>query len=122
MSVCSRLERAAAAVDLLSAVAPRDIFAAIEQHAAYLRGEGPRPPDPPCRPWFDPAEWTRRLRTSRCLADQVHGALGDREYLPDMDAKERRYLDGLLQAFTVFAESQTQALSAGVELLAEGPP
>jgi hypothetical protein len=103
-------------------VAPRDIFAEIEQHAAYWRGEGPRPPDPPCPPGFDPAEWSSRLRISRCLADRVYGTLGDGEYLPDMDDEERRYLAGLMRAFAVFVEGQTQALSAEVEALVEGSP
>jgi hypothetical protein len=52
----------------------------------------------------------------------VHGTLGDGEYLPDVDEKERHYLDGLVQAFAVFVEGQTQSLSPGVEPLAEGPP
>jgi hypothetical protein len=106
----------------LSAVAPGDIFAEIEQHPANWRGEGPRRPHPPCPPWFNPTEWASRLRISRCLADRVHGALGDSEYLPDMEEVEWRYLEGLLRTFAVFVEGQTHALPIGVEPLAEGPP
>jgi hypothetical protein len=39
-----------------------------------------------------------------------------------MDEEERRYVDGLLRAFAVSVEGQTQALSTGVESLGEGSP
>jgi hypothetical protein len=74
-----------------------------EQHAAYLRGEASRPPDPPCPPWFDPAEWESRMRVGRCIDYRLTGGLGPAEYLPDMSEEERRELDGFTEALAAFA-------------------
>lgn len=74
-----------------------DVIAKMERHHAYLSGEGPRPPDPPCPPWFDPATWARRMRIGRCLDYRFTGELSEGEYLPDMDDEERCHVDGLLR-------------------------
>jgi hypothetical protein len=94
-----RLERQAAAVQARLSE-PRDLFAEIEQGVAYLRGEGPRPPDPPCPAWFDPQQWASRLRQSSCLEERMRGALAADEYLPGMDEAERAYVDDLFHLLT----------------------
>jgi hypothetical protein len=78
----------------------------IEQRLAYLRGEGPRPPDPPCPSWFAPHDWASRMRVSRCSEGRLAGVLQPGQYLPDMDEEECRYVDGLAAAFAVFLHSQ----------------
>lgn len=65
----------------------------------YRAGDGE---DPPCPPWFNPAEWAARMRISRCSGDRVTGALRHDEYLPGMGEEERRYVDGLSQVFDEF--------------------
>jgi hypothetical protein len=80
-----------------------------EQRAAYLRGEGPRPPDPPCPAWFDPAEWESRMRFGRCLDYRMTGKLGAGEYLPEMTEKERREIDGFTEALAAFARDLENA-------------
>jgi hypothetical protein len=80
----------------------------IDRQAAYLCGQGPRPPDPPCPSWFDPAEWASRMRIGRCLDYRWTGELGPGEYLPDMTEEERRYVD-----------SHTPLIVGGVTSLAE---
>src|SRR5262249_14691154 len=93
-----RLERRATGGGPAEAVGP-DLFARIRQQAAYLAGEGPRPSDPLCSPWFDRAEWASRLRIGRCLDERFRGRLQPGEYLADMDAEERRYVDGVAGVF-----------------------
>ena len=96
-----RLERAA--VVRRTVVPPRDLSAEIEQGLAYLCGERPPPPNRPCPPWFDPAEWASRQRVGHCLVARASGELAADTYLPGRDAAERNYLDGLTEAVAVFA-------------------
>jgi hypothetical protein len=77
-----------------------------ELRSAYLRGEGPRPPDPPCPRWFDPAEWASRMRIGRCIEYRCAGELRGDEYLPDMNLEEREYVDGLVGAFDEFVKDR----------------
>lgn len=101
-----RLERQAAVVNERTSQR-RDLFAEIEQGVAYLRGEGPRPPDPPCPPWIDPQRWASRMRQARCLEERIRGALPAGEYLADMDEEEKVYVDGL---FHLLITSTTEPL------------
>jgi hypothetical protein len=87
----------------------RDLFPAIKKGRAWLRGEGLRPPDPPCRHWFDPAEWASRMRISRCLDERMKCDLRNGGYLPDKYEEKRRYVDGLLHVFATFTVDQTDA-------------
>jgi hypothetical protein len=48
-----------------------DVFGRIRQFRDYLRGEGPRPPEPACPPWCTPEEWEARMRKSREYLDRV---------------------------------------------------
>jgi hypothetical protein len=77
---------------------PPDVFARIEAHAAYLRGEGPRPPDPPCPPWIDPAAWASRMRIAHALDVLARGDLAGGEYPADLTADERQQVEGYLEA------------------------
>jgi hypothetical protein len=71
---------------------------------AAARGEGPGPPDPPCPPWLDAADWAGRLRVGRCITERLAGNLAADAYLPGMDAAERAYLDGLAGAVLMLAQ------------------
>ena len=95
-----RLERAAAA----SAAVPPSYDPAIDtaDYLAYLKGAGPRPPDPPCPAGFDPAAWESRMRLGWCIDARLLGELGDGEYLPGMDAGERWNVDGSVEVIRMF--------------------
>jgi hypothetical protein len=100
MSVRVRLERLERRAERMLPNQPtRDLFAEIEEHAAYLRGEGPRPPDPPCPLGFDPAAWRSRMSVCRCLDERTSGELGERQYVPDMTAEEKAYVESILDVF-----------------------
>jgi hypothetical protein len=70
-----------------------DLFARLRGLAAYLAGQGPRPPDPPCPPRIDPAAWARRLLVGRCLDARLPGELGPGEYLPGLGDDARGDVD-----------------------------
>lgn len=74
-----------------------------EQYEAYLRGQGPRPPDPPCPRGTDSVVWGRQMRVGRCVDAHLTGELPDGEYLPEMGEGERRQVDGTLEALAAFA-------------------
>src|SRR5258708_13078606 len=61
-----------------------------EQREAYLRGQGPRPPDPPCPRGIDPAAWDSLMRVGRCVDAPLTGALPNGAYLPELGEGERR--------------------------------
>src|SRR5262249_23647941 len=106
MTVRVRLERLERQVGRIVPNQPseRDFFAAIQAHAAYLRGEGPRPPDPPCPLGFDPAAWRSRMTIWRCLDARKVGELREGEYLDDMTDEEKALVDGYLQVFAGLEE------------------
>ena len=62
----------------------QSVFDRIAQYEAYLRGDGPRPPEKPCPPGHDPAAWERGMRIGRCLE------LPAEEFLPEMDEPDRQ--------------------------------
>jgi hypothetical protein len=82
-----------------------------EQHEAYLRDQGPRPPDPPCPRGTDPAAWDSQMRVGRCVDARLTGELPDGEYLPAMGQEERRQVDGNLEALAAFARRRMDARS-----------
>ena len=98
MSLRTRVQRLERSVSQTCQVEPQreDLFARMKRHAEYLRGEAPRPPERPCPPGIDPAQWACRMRIGRCLDYRQTGELGPDEYLPEMDEAERRYLDDLV--------------------------
>jgi hypothetical protein len=73
-----------------------------EQHEAYLRGQGPRPPDLPCPRGTDSVVWDCQMRVGRCVDAHLTGELPDGEYLPEMGEGERRQVDGTLEALAAF--------------------
>jgi hypothetical protein len=75
---------------------PPDV-AEMEAEAAYWRGEGPKPPDRPCPPWGDPAQWARNQRLSRYIHARLYGELAPGEYLPEMDDAEKTDADSFWQ-------------------------
>jgi len=116
----NRLEQKAADAARVEPEQP-DLFERIRQHLAYERGEGPRPPDPPCPRWFKPAEWEKRMRIGRCGEDRFAGRLGDNEYLPGMDDEEKRLVDGYCVAIRKAAEHESPATRAFLASLCEPP-
>ena len=88
-----RLELAAACNPL---ALPQALSATSEQRLAYRRGEGQRPPDPPCPNGINPADWASRLRVGRCIEDRATGTLPHGDYLPDLDNDERSYVDAVV--------------------------
>src|SRR5258708_13239321 len=73
-----------------------------EQREAYLRGQGPRPPDPPCPRGIDPAAWDSLMRVGRCVDARLTGELPNGAYLPELGAGERRDVDCTLHALPAF--------------------
>jgi hypothetical protein len=96
----SRLEREAALRDRTEPDGP-DPWEDAERRTAYLRGEGPCPPYPPCPSCRDPVMWASRTRIWRCLGVRISGELPDNQYLADMDEKERVHID---KTFAILAE------------------
>jgi hypothetical protein len=80
-----------------------------EQHEAYLRCQGPRPPDPPCPRETDPAAWDSQMRVGRWVDARLTGELPDGEYLPEMGQEKRRQVDGTLEALAAFARDCAMA-------------
>jgi len=74
-----------------------------EQREAYLCGQVPRPPDPPCPRGTDPAAWDSQMSVGRCVDAHLTGVLPGGEYLPEMGEGERRQVDGTLEALAAFA-------------------
>src|SRR5260370_28086906 len=74
-----------------------------EQYEAYLRGQGPRPPDPPCPRGTDSVVWGRQMRVGRCVDAHLSGEVPGGEYLTEMGEGERRQVDGPLEALAAFA-------------------
>src|SRR5260370_34943671 len=60
-----------------------------EQYEAYLRGQGPRPPDPPCPRGTDSVVGGRQMPVGRGGDPPLTGALPDGEYPPEMGEGER---------------------------------
>jgi hypothetical protein len=79
---------------------PSDLFTRIDQYTAYLRGQGPRPPDPPCPPGFDPAAWENTLRLNHRLDFRFTGELREGQ----MTEAEYRCVAEYLQIFRSTAE------------------
>jgi hypothetical protein len=77
------------------------LFDRIDALAAYYAGKGPRPPDPPCPPWIDPAEWASRLRIGRRFGRRVLGGPPETDCIRDMTDDERRAADGYAAALAL---------------------
>ena len=102
-----RLEREAATSGRAEEDQP-DPWDDTERRTAYLRGEGPCPPHPPCPPCLDPVTWASGHRMFRCLGARISGELPDKEYLADMDARERSHIDETFAVLAAIAEEQME--------------
>jgi hypothetical protein len=99
MTLRTRLQRLEAKASALAGPEPAtDLFARVEAHAAYLRGEGPRPPDPPCPPWIDPAAWASRMRMAHALDVPARGSLTPDEFPPGQKVGERQLAESYREA------------------------
>lgn len=79
-----------------------DPFVEIEQHVAYLCGEGPRPLDQPCPPWIAPESWAARIRVADATDSLFRG-----DQLPD----------GLAPAELAAAEAVVRAARSAAEMM-----
>jgi hypothetical protein len=102
-----RLEREAASRDLTEVDGP-DPWEDTECRTAYLRGEGPCPPYPPCPSHLDRVKWASRERIFRCLG-----------YLADIDEKERAHID---KTFAILAEVAREQREIADRVAQEGQP
>jgi hypothetical protein len=77
-----------------------DLFTRIDEYANYLRGQGPRPPDPPCPHGVDPAAWENRLRLNHRVDFRFTEELREGE----MTEAKYRCVAEYLQIFRTAAE------------------
>src|SRR4051794_22140940 len=89
MGLGGRLKRLQARVGAATPAPAFDLHAAAARWGAYLRGQGPRPPDRPCPPGLAPEAWAGRMLAVRCVEERLLGRLAEGEYLPGLTDAER---------------------------------
>jgi hypothetical protein len=83
----------------LASPADRDRINYIKRRAAYLRGQGAKPPDPPCPAGVDPMSWSLRMQARAIVAAWHRRELREAKYPQTASAQVRREADRSWRAF-----------------------
>jgi hypothetical protein len=75
------------------APADRDRINYVKRRAAYLRGQGAKPPDPPCPDGVDPMSWSVRMHARAIVAAWHRRELREGKYPQTASAQVRREAD-----------------------------
>jgi hypothetical protein len=106
---------------------PRNPFKDIDEYDAWMSGEGPRPPNPPCPPWISLENWAQRLRMGHVLGLCAPGEISSNYPTPEysqFEIAEAEYInktcDEVAEIKRKQEEQEDTELQTGLAILEQG--